>query len=104
MQSDSFSKIYIIFNTSLINFKLNGVPFFKEYYGNPSSIHQAGRNVKSAIELSRKKIAECLNSKSSNIKSSILSTFFLYLAWLECPRRRRRYVYGPADLFKAAAW
>ena len=31
MQSDSFLKIYIIFNTSLINFKLEGLPFFKEY-------------------------------------------------------------------------
>ena len=31
VQSDSLLRIYIIFNTSLINFKLNGLPFFKEY-------------------------------------------------------------------------
>lgn len=43
------------------------LPYFRENYGNPSSIHQAGRNVRSAIELSRKKVAECINSKSSNI-------------------------------------
>jgi len=30
-QSDSFIKIYIIFKTSLINFKLKGLLIFKEY-------------------------------------------------------------------------
>ena len=37
------------------------MPFFTDHYGNPSSIHSHGREVRSAIERSRKKIADLLN-------------------------------------------
>jgi cysteine desulfurase len=43
------------------------LPFMKDYYGNPSSVHSHGREVRSAIEKSRKKVAELLNSSPSEI-------------------------------------
>lgn len=39
----------------------------KETYGNPSSIHEHGRKAKSILESSRKKIADQLKAKSSEI-------------------------------------
>jgi len=42
-------------------------PYFKTHFGNPSSIHSHGREVRSAIERSRKKVAELLNASPSEI-------------------------------------
>ena len=42
-------------------------PFFEGFYGNPSSIHSHGREVRAAIERSRKKIADILNTSPSEI-------------------------------------
>lgn len=43
------------------------IPFMKSHFGNPSSVHSHGREVRSAIEKSRKKIAELLNASPSEI-------------------------------------
>jgi cysteine desulfurase len=43
------------------------MPFFKEVFGNGSSIHGMGRRAKSAIENSRKKVAEILGTSPSEI-------------------------------------
>jgi cysteine desulfurase len=43
------------------------LPFMREFYGNPSSVHSHGREVRSAIEKSRKKVAELLNTSPSEI-------------------------------------
>ncbi|MEQ9229398.1 MAG: cysteine desulfurase family protein, partial [Cyclobacteriaceae bacterium] len=43
------------------------MPFFKEQFGNPSSIHAHGREVRAAIEKSRKKIADLLNISPSEL-------------------------------------
>lgn len=37
------------------------IPFMRDHYGNPSSVHSFGREVRTAIERSRKKVAELLN-------------------------------------------
>jgi cysteine desulfurase len=42
-------------------------PYFLEKIGNPSSIHSHGREMRSAIEKSRKSIAELLNTSPSEI-------------------------------------
>ena len=42
-------------------------PFMLDYYGNPSSIHTHGRQVRSAIEKARKKVADLLNTSPSEI-------------------------------------
>jgi len=42
-------------------------PFMLEHYGNPSSIHSHGRKVRTAIERSRKKVAELLNAAPAEI-------------------------------------
>lgn len=42
-------------------------PFMLNMYGNPSSIHTHGRQVRAAIEKSRKKIADLLNTSPSEI-------------------------------------
>ncbi len=42
-------------------------PYMVEYFGNPSSIHSHGRKARTAIELSRKKVAELLNASPSEI-------------------------------------
>ncbi|MEM7548194.1 MAG: cysteine desulfurase family protein [Bacteroidota bacterium] len=43
------------------------LPYMRDSYGNPSSIHSHGREVRSAIEQSRKKVAELLNTSPSEI-------------------------------------
>jgi cysteine desulfurase len=43
------------------------IPFMKEHYGNPSSVHSHGREVRTAIEKARKKVAELLNASPSEI-------------------------------------
>ena len=42
-------------------------PYMLEHFGNPSSIHSHGRQVRTAIERSRKKVAELLNASPSEI-------------------------------------
>ncbi len=43
------------------------LPYLKEGFGNPSSTHSYGRNVKTAIEKARRTIAELLNASPSEI-------------------------------------
>ena len=43
------------------------LPFLKEDFGNPSSIHTFGRKTKSAIEMARKQVAGFLNASPSEI-------------------------------------
>lgn len=43
------------------------LPFMKEHFGNPSSIHSHGRKTKSALEKARKKVADLLNTSPSEI-------------------------------------
>ncbi|WP_057940482.1 cysteine desulfurase family protein [Algoriphagus resistens] len=43
------------------------IPFMKNHYGNPSSVHSFGREVRTAIERSRKKVAELLNATPAEI-------------------------------------
>jgi len=43
------------------------MPYFKDHFGNPSSIHSHGRTVRSAIEQSRKKVADLLNVSPAEI-------------------------------------
>ena len=40
-------------------------PYLLNLYGNPSSIHSHGREVRSALERSRKKVADILNTSPS---------------------------------------
>lgn len=43
------------------------MPFFTTHFGNPSSTHQFGRKVKSAVEMARKSIAKQLNCSPMEI-------------------------------------
>ncbi|MFB6259025.1 MAG: cysteine desulfurase family protein [Flavobacteriales bacterium] len=43
------------------------LPFMKEHYGNPSSIHSFGRKTKGAIEKNRKVIADLLNVQPTEL-------------------------------------
>jgi len=43
------------------------LPYLKEQYGNPSSIHQYGRLASKAIETARKRIAELINANQNEI-------------------------------------
>ena len=43
------------------------LPYMEKNFGNPSSIHSFGREVKSAIEASRKTVAKFLNVSPSEI-------------------------------------
>ncbi|MFM7024302.1 MAG: cysteine desulfurase family protein [Flavobacteriales bacterium] len=43
------------------------IDVMRNHYGNPSSIHQQGRDARSLVELSRKKIASCIGAQSSEI-------------------------------------
>lgn len=43
------------------------LPYFKDYYGNPSSIHTFGRQVAGKIETAREKVADILGADTSEI-------------------------------------
>ena len=43
------------------------LPYLKENFGNPSSIHSFGRNVRVAIEEARENIADFINADASEI-------------------------------------
>lgn len=43
------------------------IPFFREQYGNPSSIHRHGRLANTSIQNARKQIASLINADSSDI-------------------------------------
>ncbi|HJW19245.1 MAG TPA: cysteine desulfurase family protein, partial [Candidatus Nitrosotalea sp.] len=43
------------------------IPYFREQYGNPSSIHRHGRVANTAIQNARKQIASLINAHSSEI-------------------------------------
>ncbi|HXX05858.1 MAG TPA: cysteine desulfurase family protein [Candidatus Bathyarchaeia archaeon] len=43
------------------------IPYFKEQYGNPSSIHKFGRIANAAIQNARKSIADLINAESKEI-------------------------------------
>jgi cysteine desulfurase len=43
------------------------LPYMKTHFGNPSSVHSHGREVRTAIERARKKVAELLNASPSEI-------------------------------------
>lgn len=43
------------------------LPYMRGHYGNPSSVHSPGREVRTAIEKARKKVAELLNASPSEI-------------------------------------
>jgi len=43
------------------------LPYFKEFYGNPSSIHTFGRQVSSKMDLARERVASILGADTSEI-------------------------------------
>lgn len=43
------------------------MPFFKEKFGNPSSVHSWGRKAREAVELARKQVAQALGCQTSEI-------------------------------------
>ena len=43
------------------------LPFFKNQYGNPSSVYSIGRDAKKAIENSREIVANCINASAKEI-------------------------------------
>lgn len=42
------------------------LPFLNEFYGNPSSAYEFGRNVRTAIETARKQVADLLGARNSS--------------------------------------
>ena len=43
------------------------LPYFREYYGNPSSLHTFGRQVAGKIDISRERVADLLGASASEI-------------------------------------
>ncbi|WP_411676612.1 cysteine desulfurase NifS [Caproicibacter sp.] len=43
------------------------LPYFSEEFGNPSSLHAAGRRAKRALESARETVADCLNARPNEI-------------------------------------
>ncbi len=43
------------------------LPYYTEYYGNPSSLYSVGRDAKKPLELAREQVANCLNAFPNEI-------------------------------------
>lgn len=43
------------------------LPYFSQYFGNPSSLYKAGREAKKALEIARETVAKCLNARPDEI-------------------------------------
>jgi cysteine desulfurase len=43
------------------------LPYFSQHFGNPSSIHRAGRNARAAVDNARDKIAALVHAKPNEI-------------------------------------
>ena len=43
------------------------MPYFTEYYGNPSSVHEFGRKAKEGLDLAREQVAKALNASPDEI-------------------------------------
>lgn len=43
------------------------LPYLEDLYGNPSSVHSAGQNVRAAVEEARSKVAALINARSDEI-------------------------------------
>ena len=43
------------------------LPFFKGFYGNPSSLYRQGRIVRSAIDTAREQVAALVNARPSQV-------------------------------------
>jgi cysteine desulfurase len=43
------------------------LPYFSQHFGNPSSIHRAGRNARAAVDNARDKIAALIQAKPNEI-------------------------------------
>ncbi len=43
------------------------LPYFTEYFGNPSSIHSCGQEAKSGVDSARSKIAEFIGCKLEEV-------------------------------------
>ncbi|MCT2536009.1 cysteine desulfurase [Aquibacillus koreensis] len=64
------NRIYLDYNASTpIALEVQGamLPFLQEHYGNPSALHFAGIQAKSAVEKARKQVADLLHCSSSEI-------------------------------------
>lgn len=42
------------------------MPYYKEHFGNPSSLYESGRYAKNAIDRAREEVAKCIGAKYSN--------------------------------------
>src|SRR5207302_8103067 len=43
------------------------LPYFSQHFGNPSSIHRAGRNARAAVDSERDKVAALIRAKPNEI-------------------------------------
>ena len=64
------------------------LPYLKDDYGNPSSLHTLGLNAESAINTAREEIAELLNAKPKEIVFTSGATEANNLAILGAARAR----------------
>ena len=54
------------------------LPYFSEYYGNPSSMHSFGGNVSGAIKTARENIADLIGALSTEVALSASIGISLY--------------------------
>src|SRR5205807_5478214 len=64
------------------------LPYFSQHFGNPSSIHRAGRNARAAVDNARDKIAALIKAKPNEIVFTSGGTESCNLAVLGLARSR----------------
>jgi cysteine desulfurase len=64
------------------------LPYFSQHFGNPSSIHRAGRNARAAVDNARDKIAALIHAKPNEIAFTSGGTESCNLAVLGLARTR----------------
>lgn len=75
-------------------------PYFLEHSGNPSSIHHHGRNLKSAIEISRKKVADLMDAAPSEIfftSGGTEADNLAIIGWNKCHSGEKHIITSPLE-------
>src|SRR5258708_3376424 len=69
------------------------LPYFRDWYGNPSSVHRLGQRSRQAIDEARNQVAQLIKSSDSEIQftgggTEAINSALRGLLWARAPRKQ----------------